>query len=292
MISKAGAWPLSLLLLFAAPARAAAGGAMAVLSSDTGAYMEAFTAFQASYGAEVPFVNIADHRPEVPPGTSVIVAFGGKAANYAYPAGIPVVYCMAPGLFMPSSPGTRTVKVMLVPEFGVMFSELKAIQPAIKRLRVFWSTPSFARYQEAVTAEGLRNGVEVTTVRVTDVEDMPSLLRKSYPMMDAFWVPPDPMLVTPENLMIMKEFSWGNGIPFYGSTKGMTREGAAASIGASFRDMGETAALAAARLAAGEPVPDTLSPEKFELTLNASAARRCGLKFPPEVLRRASYLFP
>jgi hypothetical protein len=280
-------------LLFACSGDAAAGGTVAVLSATGGAYMEAFSAFQAAYGSEVPYFAVSNGKPFIPPGTTTVVAFGGKAANYPYPPGISIVYCMAPGLFLKAPPAEgRSTRISLIPVFDTLFFRIREIQPGIRRLRVFWMTPSFAPLTERAKTEGARRGIEVTSVRVASLEDMPTLLRQTLDAADAFWVPPDPLLATPENLIIMREFSWGNAMPFYGSTKGMTREGAAASVGVSFKGMGASAAGAALRLARGEKLPEVVFPENSELTLNSSAAKKCRLEFEPEILRKANYLFP
>lgn len=284
---------LLLAALLAAPQAARAGEPLAVLTSASGAYMEAFSAFQAAYGGEVQFVEASARRPAVPAGTSVIVAFGGKAASRQYPPGIPVVYCMAPGLSLKAEqPETRSVKISLIPQFSEIFTRLKLLQPGLRRLRVFWMTQSFAPFETLARETGTQHGIEVTSVRVFSAEDLPALLRQTLTSADAFWLPPDPLLLTPEILMILREFSWGNGIPFYGSTKGMTREGATASAGVSFRAMGEAAAGAAVALTAGEKVPALVFPEGTELTISASSAKKCGLQLPQDLLRRADYLFP
>jgi len=110
--------------------------------------------------------------------------------------------------------------------------------------------------------------------------------------MDAFWLPPDPFLISRESLMILREFSWSNSIPFYAPTKGLAREGAAAAVGASFADIGAAAAAAVKALQAGNVLEPVIFPTRVEITLNASAARKCGLEFQPKILREANYLFP
>jgi hypothetical protein len=282
---------LPLLLACAAPA--AGGDTAAVLSSDSAAYMEAFSAFQAAYGSAIPYYDLSKKNTEVPAGARTVVAFGGRAANQAYAPGVSIVYCMAPGFFAKGTePGTRTVKISMVPEFRLLFEKLLAIQPGMKRLRIFWMVPDFESYTDEVKAEGARQGVEVTTVKAASADSLPALLRQGLPQMDAFWIPPDPLIISPEILLILREFSWSNGVPFYGSTKGMTREGAAASVGVSFGEMGKAAAAAARLLEAGRPVPAIIFPEKVQITLNSSAARKCSLTFPRAIIEEAGHLFP
>lgn len=279
-------------VLLACAGAAAAGNTAAVLSSAGGAYLEAFSSFQAAYGESVPYYDLSKEKPVLPPGTVTIVTFGGRAASYPWPQGSNVVYVMAAGLFIKAPPRGKAVEIRLLPEFHIIFNKLKLIQPGLKRLRILWMAPYYARYVEPFRTEGEKQGIQVTALRVASMEDLPALLRQALGETDALWIPPDPLLVTTENLMILKEFSWANGLPFYGSTKGMTREGAAASIGVSFREMGAAAARAAARLNSGEDVQELLFPEKPEITLNAAAAKKCGLEFQRAVLQEAAYLFP
>ena len=221
-----------------------------------------------------------------------MVAFGGKAAHHPYPQASNIIYCLAPGVYVKAPPQGKAVKVSLLPDFALIFAKLKQIQPGLKRLRVFWMLADYSRHTGAIIAEGERQGIQITALQVASMEELPALLRRAIGETDALWIPPDPVLVTAENLRILKEFSWSNGIPFYGSTKGMAREGATASIGVSFREMGAAAAEAAARINSGESVPEIVFPVKLEIALNGSAARRFGLQFPRAVLEEAAYVFP
>ena len=279
----------ALLLL---PGTVSAGDTAAVLSSGGGAYLEAFSAFRDAFGGNMEYTDLSKGKPDLPPGIRTVVAFGGKAAHHPYPHASNIVYCLAPGVYVKAPPQGKAVKVSLIPDFAVTFAKLKQIQPGLKRLRIFWMLADFSRHTEAVKAEGKKQGIHITALRITSMEDIPAMLRQALGETDALWIPPDPVLVTAENLMILKEYSWANGIPFYGSTKGMAREGAAASIGISFREMGATAAAAAARMNSGESVPEIVFPVKLEIALNNSAAKRFGLEFPRAVMEEAAYVFP
>ncbi|MBI4351965.1 MAG: hypothetical protein HY550_11040 [Elusimicrobia bacterium] len=290
MLSKRG--PAFLPVLLACANAAAAGDTAAVLSSAGGAYLEAFSSFQAAYGKSVPYFDLSKGKPVLPPDTVTIVTFGGKAAGYPWPSGSNIVYVMAPGVLLKARPPGKAVKIRLLPDFGVILSRLKRIQPGLKRLQIFWMSPYYARYEETFRTEGEKLGIQITAPQLMSSDEIPGQLRQALGEADALWIPPDPLLVTAENLLILKEFSWANGLPFYGSTKGMTREGAVASVGVSFRDMGAAAALAAGRLNSGEDVQELVFPGTPEITLNAAAAKKCGLEFHRAVLEEADYLFP
>lgn len=281
------------LLLLALPASPARGEEVAaVLPALSGAYREAFASFQAAYGAEVPFYDLSRGDPVLPARVSIVVAFGGRAASLRYPETVAIVYPMAPGLLLKPGAAARNVKISLIPGPAKVLGRIKQLQPGIRRLAVFWSAPRYDELAGEAAEAGAALGLEVYPVRVPAAENLPAALRKELGNMQAFWLPPDPLLVTPGNLRILREFSWGNRIPFYGSTKGMTREGAAASIGVSFRDIGTAAAAAVRELQAGRAVPRVIYPADEELTLNASAARRCGLDLPGRLVQEAEHLFP
>ncbi|MDT8286810.1 MAG: ABC transporter substrate binding protein [Elusimicrobiales bacterium] len=283
-----------LLTLAAVQAQGAPPHTVAVLSRAQGVYMEAFSAFQAAYGAEIPHYDLSRSRPSLPPGVRTVVAFGGKAAAWRYPAHVNVVYAMAPGLIIPPRGSARAVavKVSLIPAMPRVLSRIKEIQPGLKRLTIFWTAPRYDALAQRAKADGAALGMTVTLRRVEGSEKLPGLLRGEMGEMDAFWLPPDPLLVTQDNLRTLREFSWGNGIPFYGATRGITREGAVASIGVTFRGVGETAAGLVRRLEAGETLPAVVHPGAEELTLNATAARHCGISIPGRLAGGAALLFP
>lgn len=255
-------------------------------------YMEAFSAFQAVYGADIPHYDLSRSRPSIPPHISTVVTFGGKAAAWSYPSRVNVVYTMAPGFILSPRSRGSAVKVSLIPRVPRILSRLKEIQPGLKRLTIFWTTPRYDDLAEQAKADGAAMGLTVTLRRVTGSEKLPGLLRGEMGKMDAFWLPPDPLLVTPDNLRTLREFSWGNGIPFYGTTRGITREGAVASVGVTFRGIGEAAAGLVRRLEEGGGVPPVFYPPEEELTLNASAARNCGIRIDGRLAEEAAFLFP
>ncbi len=284
---------LSLLWLAAAvpPAGAAGPRVAAVLSYDGGAYLDAFSAFQAAYGADVPYFDASKGDPDLPPGTRIVVTFGTRAASAAYPPGVRVVYAMSPGLILHGTVPGGHVKIRMDRRFEEILAILRKLQPGLRELRVFWAAPGYKTYWGDAKAAAAKVGVNLTVVRVRDTNYLPGLLRAGLGKMDAFWLPPDPLLITPESLMIFRQFSWDNAIPMYASTKGLVRDGACASIGVSFSEMGAAAALAVLDMEAGRPVQPFIFPARTELALNSGASRRCGITLTDDILRQASDLF-
>jgi len=281
------------LALLLSPAALPAGDTAAVLSSESGAYLEAFSAFERAYGEKVSRYAASELPQELPRGIKTVVTFGAKAAALRYPPRLNLVYALAPGFFLdPAARAGRTVKISMRPTPERTLAKLHEIQPALKRLRIFWSSPGYASLQQEYAEAGAALGLEVTLVNVVRAERLPSLLREALGQMDAFWLPPDPLLLSRETLMIFREFSWGNQVPMYASTKGLTREGACASLGVSFAQAGAAAGAAAKALQDGAVPPALVYAKTTELTLNTAAARHCGLLFSPALLRQADHLLP
>lgn len=281
-------------LLFFSSARAAAEeDLIAVLSSGSGAYLEAFSSFQATYGASVRYYDASKEKPVITAATRTVVAFGSKAASQGYPSQVNVVYCMTPGYIMnPKGREGKTVKIRMTPGFGLLLSKLKEIQPSLKRLRIFSMLPEFSADAEALRELGAAREIQISMVNVQNPDELPGLLRAGLKEMDAFWLPPDPLLISQDSLRILRDFSWGNSVPFYASSKGLAREGATAAVGMSFAHIGAAAAGAVKAIQAGESPAQFISSDRLELTLNASAAKKCGFEFPAKILREADYLFP
>ena len=278
-------------VLFAPAGPLAAGDTVAVLSSASGVYLEAFSKFQAGSVDKIPYFDISREKLLLPPGTRTVVAFGSKAARQTYPPAINLVYLLAPGYFVDGGKRSgATVKVSMLTPAERLLTGLKELQPKLKKLIVFWRSSAYADllgdYPSALT------GVEVRTVQVKRADQLPGLLRSVIGSADAFWLPPDPLLISQESIKIFRDFSLSNAIPMYVSTKGLAQKGACAAIGVSFAEMGAEASAAVKKLSKGISLPRVIYPANSQLTINVSAAKRCRLSFSSEVTAKAASLLP
>ena len=278
-------------LIFAAPPRAQE--VVAVLSSKSGAYLEAFSAFKAAYGAEVPVYDLSVEKPRFGPDTRLVAAFGGKASARVYPVQLALVYSMAPGYLRKEAQREgRMFKITMMPRFDALLSKIKIIQPDIRRLGVLWLSPRYSDIESDIKAAGARNGLEVRTFRLENLDALPSLLRTEIAKLDAFWLPPDPLLMNQDTIQQVKNFSWDNGIALYGSAGIVTKEGAVASLNPGFTGTGRTAAAAVLDFLGGRPLPAVIFSSSVELSLNSEGAKKCGITLAPETLKEAAYTFP
>lgn len=296
MRRASGKWVLiasAALVLMVLSGAADAQEVAAVLSAEIGPYREAYEGLQEFLGRSVPSIPITEGSPRISLETRVIVAFGGRAAQWNYPDRVVLVYGMAPGTTL----GLRgrqglSIEVNILPHAETVLARLKEMQPSLKRLAVLWSSKSVEDYLKEARRASQSVDIEIISERLGGPAELPDRLRNLFGKIDALWLLPDPVLVNSQTFSIIKEYSWSNRIPFYAPTAGFVQQGATASVSTGFREIGRAAALAAKGVLSGEPAQGMVYPEKAEVIINLKAAANTGLDLSKEVLRRADKVLP
>lgn len=285
---------LTFLLVFVGWAQipqAYAEDVIAVLSSDSPAYREALAGFEEGYGHPVPTFTLSKEDIQPPGSPKVIVAFGSKAATHPYPQDSTLIYCLSPSVFVgPEQHSGPRIRVYVAPRAEILLSRLRQIQPNLRRLVVFdvFSSPSAVNYFQNLQRLARANDIEVRVEYLTRVEELPDRLRSLAGKMDAVWLPPDPLLITPSAFAIVREFSRSNSVPLYVPVDSLVDKGATACVSSSFREMGHAAGQIAAKAVAGNLGNiETVYPDRTDLTLNLIAAAQSGLTIPPAVVQKA-----
>jgi hypothetical protein len=282
------------LLLYAALAAAPAAPAqevLAVLSSAPGPYQGAFDGFVKALGREASSVRLPSRLPSA--AARVVVAFGGEAALQAYPESATLIACLAPGLQGRVRHRGPFVFVTMKPAPARLLSELRRLQPGLRRLGVLSKGRDTASYIDDLRRAGAPLGIEIAAPTPSGDGGVPGALRALLAAKaDSFWLAPDPSLATPENFQAMKQFSWDNSLPFYAPTRGLAAAGAAASVSVAAEEEGRLAAELARRVLAGEELPGLVYPAKTEITVNLRSARNAGLDIRREALGKDIEVLP
>lgn len=269
---------LSLLFgIFARPAFAQQ--VTVVLSSDLPPYVEAFQAFQNAYGSPIHQIDLKNGPQDIPSGTQIIVALGGKAALQNYRSNATMIYALAPGLDLGNETNYQAViKVAMVPSAQDLLARLKKIQPKLRKLGVFWSASAQKSYINTLEQAAQEWDVEIISEQALQTDDLPNglrwMLRKG---IDGIWLPPDPVLITPRSFSMFREFSRANDIPLYVPSNGLLDKGAVASISCRFDEVGRTAGDIARRLIEGAKITGVVYPSQIMLWVNQQAATKAGL---------------
>jgi hypothetical protein len=285
------------LLAFAAagegpvPALGATNSVIVVLSSNGGPYKEALEGFQEAWGQPVTSYALSEGVPHIPGNTRIVVAIGGKAAVYPFLPAVPLVYCLAPGVSLDSRPGD-TVEVRNSPEGHVVMLQLKSLQPSLRRLGILWASPQMGDYVKDAEKNDSATGVKVLSVRLETVDELPGRLRELIGKVDALWIPPDPLLVTPEAFATLKGFSNPNGIPFYASGVGLIGYGPVAAIYSSFHEVGRLAADAARKTLEGSEGSRIVYPQKARFAVDLTAIKETRASVDQNSIGRADKVVP
>lgn len=260
------------LLGCAAPAAAQEA---AVLSKGSGPYFEAYLALQKVLGRPVTPIDLSKGKPELPPGLKAVVAFGARAADLDYPDGVKVIYALSPG-YNPRAGKTGYTRICPLPKPEDSLAAYRRLQPALKRLAVFYS-PAMASLVAQLEAAGPKYGIEVVKAQLQSPAGLPDRLRALLGKADAVWLLPDPALVSKTALSVIGEFSCANRIPFYAPSAGLLQFGGAAAYVPDSEETGRTAARALKAALAGEPLPEIIHPESSALSFSRATAARCSL---------------
>ena len=264
---------LAAAMAFAGAGTARAADILAVLSSDSGHYRQAYEWFQAAWGSSVPVVLLGEG---VPAGAhDAVVAFGSRAALYEGPLHPLLVTCLAPGAH-PQLLGEQ-LRIDLLPDPARLAAGLNKLLPRMTALRVLWSSEYEREDVEELTAAAQARGIVVLSERIDDPEDLPARVRAFSGRADALWLMPDPALVNAQNFKTLREYSKAARVPFLAPTEGLAEKGATATLAVSFADIGRSAAAALKARLRGERMPAHVHPDGLVVTVNAAAAREIGM---------------
>lgn len=243
----------------------------AVVSSDSGPYAEAYAAFKAALDIPCDFYDASRPGFTPPEEISYAVAFGARAAAAEYPPGTRLVYALAPV----TGSGRAWHEISMLPPPAEAIAAYKGLQPGLKRLAVFWAAYPGEPYLSELRKAAETAGVKIVPVKLKSPDSFPERLRSLQGRMDAFWLMPDPVLITRTSLMVLADFSCANSIPFYAPTYGLALNGATASFAPSFSEAGAAAARAVASLYRGGKQPRIIYTEKSLLRVNGELALKC-----------------
>jgi ABC-type uncharacterized transport system substrate-binding protein len=274
---------------------AQAEGVAVVLSSESGPYEEALAGFRESFLEPFTTFVLSKGNPDFPESTRLIVAIGGKAALHPYETrDVPLIYCVAPGVYVkPNQHPGRRIKVFATPQSRPLLEKLQELQPGLRRLGSFGIAETSFDYNAELGAEGRQMGVTLLSERLKSVDELPDRLRALKGHVDAIWIPPDPLLITPQSFSVMRQFALDNAIPLYVSIDGLAEKGASASVSVSYREMGRKAGVLAAQALSGSTEePDVAYGDHVLVTINAGSVAQSGHSIPAEVLKKADRVIP
>ena len=282
-----------LILPLICPSLYAKDDVVGVLSYELAPFQEAWKGFQDAFNAPAEVIHLAKEPLHLHGEPRVIVAFGGKAALAKYPGNSTLIYCMAPGTTLnPTDHEGSITQISMMPQPALALDKILLIQPTLKSMVVLWISPSSAAFIEALRRAGHARGIEIQSDRLTQASDLPNHLRQWQNKTNALWIPPDPLLITEQNVVLLGQFSGSSNIPYYTSVAGLAEKGAVASIASSYAEIGAAAANVARSVLQGNTPALDVYADKTDTILNVSAAEKVGLHIDAEQQKQFQKVIP
>lgn len=211
---------------------------------------------------------------------------------------VPIVFCIGSdpvtGGLVDSfaRPGGRLTGVhYLVRDLtGKRLEILKEILPKISRVLTFYDPANRVAAEGASLArdEAKRLGIKIIERHVNSVDELKSELhRLKAGEADAFFFSPDPMVGSQSQLVI--DTTKAKKLPAMFQEQTLVAQGALASYGQNYREIGRLSARYVQQVLAGAQPQDLKieTVDSVELAINLQTARLLGITIPSQVLARA-----
>ncbi|HWX23503.1 MAG TPA: ABC transporter substrate binding protein [Vicinamibacteria bacterium] len=227
----------------------------------------------------------------------ILVAMGNLAAQSAHDIlpEVPLVFCMVQD---PARLGllgaANTTGVSFTIPVKNQLAAFRLVYPRGVRIGVIYDNENVGKQvQEAQKAAAIVRLILVERP-VTTEKEIPEALRsllKGQDVMDALWIPADPILLGDETRHFLLAETLKAAKPVYTFSNTLVQEGALVSNGPDYGSIGEQVGEIVERLAGGEKTKIEMMIPRGELVINKKIADKLKLEIPAEALRVANKVF-
>ncbi len=202
-----------------------------------------------------------------------------RMARFGVDSSIPVVFAMVLNPEREDLKADNVTGISLEIPVEVQLAALKAIVPKAKKVGVIYNPKKMNELVVAARQHATSQGLELIASKVDAPEDTPRALRAFSSGIDAFWLIPDPTVVTPEAFRAILEFSQKDNVPFFAYNEAFVKAGALLSLGPNAASIGGQACQMARRVMGGESAGSVAiaAPQGMELYLNMKTSEQLGL---------------
>lgn len=229
-------------------------------------------------------------------GGKVVIALGrqGLQAANAFDSSTGVVVGGVSSV--PDSDRLRGIS--LVPDPALLFTNLKSMMPAVKRVIVVYS-PQVSQHMIKLAREAARaNGLELVALEAPDLASAARRYESAFASADgrhdALWLPPDPVTVDESTIvpLVLKE-SWNRNVPIFSSSILHVKKGALFALYPNNFELGRDLATLAMGLLNGENPRLGITPLRaVRIAFNWRSAGHFGLTVAAGQQRTFDSIFP
>ena len=276
-----------------------AGDAIAILRSDTlPAYDAPIESFTRAIGQPVVVHEIAgdrkraDHIVETllqdPP--PAVLALGAKAAwtaQHHLPTNIPVVYAQVrdPGRYGLNGIHVTGVRMDMPP--AMVLAQFRLLAPDVQRIGILLSANNSDPNVAQAIAAAKNAGLTVRAQRVTSERDIRRTAADMMQSVDAIWLLPDPLVVSPSTFHYIRGQAVRARVPLLAYSETLVDAGALICVAPDPTAIGIQAAETIRSILSDNLTPGTLepaSPAGARVVLNVSVQEAIGLRIDPMLM--------
>ena len=185
--------------------------------------------------------------------------------------------------------------ISLLTDPKVLFTSLKMLAPAIKKVHVVYSDPSRWMIQIAV-AQASDFGIEVIAEEVKDLKDAvktyQDLLQNIDPASNAVWLPFDAITANEQVILPqVLELAWERNIVLFSSKPEHAKRGALFSTFPDHFELGRELVILVQQLQQGKVATTVVPLQQVQLAVNLRTAAHLGMEYKQEVLRQIPITF-
>lgn len=267
-----------------------------LLSDDLPAYEEPAESFAASLGRPVQVLRIggqrrqaerlaASLRDDPPP---AIFALGAKAAWTAVQRvpRVPTVYAMVMDPERYGIEGAFVTGVSMEVPPDLVLAQFQLFNPDVRRIGVILGAGTERDSVEDAIATAREGGWQVLVRRVGSERDVRSAFNHLINRVDAFWLLPDPVVVTPANFHLIRNATVRARMPLLAYSETLVEAGALMCVAPDPSRTGEQAADLVREVLAGRTagVLPPAVPDQPRVVLNRDTQEAIGLHLDPAML--------
>lgn len=293
---------LGLAVLLAAAGLCASGPAFAgpivlLRSGDLAPYRAAEEGLRAATHEPVVVIEVSSGTPDqvahavLALHPDAVVAVGLRAAMLGrdYLPHVPIVYCAVPRPEHYDLIGDWLTGVRSDVDPAAEVAALRLAYPSVKSVGYLCGAeadPSVIRHARAAARAAGLNFVEA---RLATASELTAVTRRVAPGVDAFWMPADPLVATPEGFRFLLEFSLSSRKPLLAFSDALVRKGALVAVMPDYVEAGTLAAQQVRRIRAGDRPVDLPVPAvaRMRTIMNQATARALGAALTATAVRAA-----
>ena len=229
-------------------------------------------------------------------GTRVLVALGRQGLKAAAALDTPLDVVVGGVSSVPD--GDKQFGICLTPDPALLFSQLKGLLPAVRRVIVVYD-PQHNEWLIKLAREAARQqGLELAAHEARDLAGAARLYQAAFASADgrrdALWLPIDPTTVDEATIMpLVLRASWDHAVPVFSSSFAHVNKGVLFSLYPNNAELGRALAGLAGDLLAGPAPARGVTPlREVHAALNTRTASHFGINVDARMQRAFHYVYP